>query len=243
MSFWKISNWCSEAKRLGQYNTEFCCVRAGSDGWADRTDWLILPGVSSSILDGCWCSLMQGASAACLTQHWHNSAVRKAHRSTDLPQRVTTNEWRSAWRIQQGRYSRSLSLSLCCLTSSWKTWRSAKGNPCWVCRWHEIEGTSGRTEIQGHLDRLQGCATGNLHSSARKGCAPGKEESTEKIKAGEETAQGTPLWKRLQKSWNLGRSLGKAPLLHYTYTYYFFLPRDWECSPGIGIWIRDWILP
>lgn len=186
---------------------------------------------------------MQGASAACLTQHWHNSAVRKAHRSTDLPQRVTTNEWRSAWRIQQGRYSRSLSLSLCCLTSSWKTWRSAKGNPCWVCRWHEIEGTSGRTEIQGHLDRLQGCATGNLHSSARKGCAPGKEESTEKIKAGEETAQGTPLWKRLQKSWNLGRSLGKAPLLHYTYTYYFSYQGTGNAFLGLGFGIVTGYFP
>lgn len=75
--------------------------------------------------------------------------------------------------------------------------------------------------VQGGLDRLEGWTTGNLCNSGRRGCAPGKVEPIEKIKAEEETTQGTPLWKGPQKAWKLGRSLGKAPLVHYTYTYYF----------------------
>lgn len=89
--------------------------------------------------------------------------------------------------------------------------------------------------IQEDLDILQKWITGNLGNSARRGCAPGQEEPIEKIKAGKETTEGTPLWKRPQKVWKMGRSLGKAPLLHYTYMYYFSYQ-----GTGNDNWMFSW---
>lgn len=159
---------------------------------------------------GCLCSLSDPAlTRLCCQENPHKYR----------PGSEGHNQWVMLCLEDATRYCRGLSLDLRCLASLWITWRKCqKGNL--------VESADGMKlgrpmTIRGNLDRLWGWAPGNWGNSARRGCAHGKEEPTEKIKAGEETTQGIPLWKIPQKAWKLGRSLGKALLLHHIYTYYF----------------------
>lgn len=92
----------------------------------------------------------------------------------------------------------------------------------------KLRGPMVELTIQGDLDRLEGWTAGNLHNSPRRGCASGKEEPIEKIKAWEETTQGTPVWKGPLEGLEAGQEPRRGSITPLHLHILFFLPRDWE---------------
>lgn len=182
---------CWEAKRLGQCNTEFCCTRAGSDGSADRTDGLQVSSPSWMCADvpscGCLCSLSEPA----LTQLCCQENPQKAKSGSE-----GHNQWvelrledAGTRQVLQGSILGPVLLDI--IMNGLK--EVPKGPLAEPADDVKLRGRMVGLTIQGDLNWLEGCTTQNSCNSARRDCAPGKEEPIEKIIAGEETTQGTPL--------------------------------------------------